>query len=282
MKIKLLMLILLARAIVVLGETPNINTSEGPIKSQDLNICLKQYSSADSNEIQRVRLQFSAEDGLFRSLLLGFTPDNAATDGFDYGYDAVNPDQYPNDMFWNINGQNYVIQGVGAFKDTKVYPLNVNITNACSISIALTGLENFDSEIDVFVFDSLLDTYTQINSLDFEIVLESAIYKNRFFIAFSNNTALSITENLQPSTVQVSYLTGSHEIFISSDILADIENIYLLNNKGQRIFTWEQQMLHKNIHTNLKIPVQQVAKGIYIMRVETEKSILKKKVIINN
>ena len=42
----------------------------------------------ETNQIKRVRLDFTSPLGYTRHLLLGFTPDNAASDSFDYGYDA--------------------------------------------------------------------------------------------------------------------------------------------------------------------------------------------------
>ena len=45
-------------------------------------------SSTDANttntEVQRVRIDFVSPDLYPRYLFLGFTPDNTATDGFDY------------------------------------------------------------------------------------------------------------------------------------------------------------------------------------------------------
>jgi hypothetical protein len=232
----------------------------------------------DPSPIQRVRLRFSAEDGLRRPLLLAFTPNNAASDGYDYGYDALNYDQYPNDMFWNIEGQNYVIQGVGAFDDSKAYPLNINITNAGLIKIGITDLENFDTEIDVFVYDSLLETSTQINAVDYEVTLEAGIYQNRFYVAFGSNDALSITNN-ETSSALVRYLIKSHEIYIKSAELMDIEKVRLLNIMGQTVMTWNKKEFNSTFG-EIRIPVVNIPEGTYIISAETSNATINKKAII--
>jgi len=234
---------------------------------------------ANSDDIQRLRLQFSAEDGLIRPLLLAFTPDNAATDGFDYGYDALAPDQYPNDMFWDIAGNNYVIQGVGAFDNTKIYPLNINVTNAGSIHIRLTGLENFESEIDVFVYDALLNTYTAINASDYEITLDAFSYINRFYVAFTSAASLLSEDENEAADLLISYLIHSHEIIIKSLDLLNVKKIHLINLFGQTVKIWDHQDF--NAHGgDLRMPVHSVAEGTYIIKVETFDSTHNKKAII--
>jgi hypothetical protein len=285
MKLKLLCFAITAFSVITYAKTPNMTNSKQLVTNSNSNK-FRMHPYTNPNDIQRVRLQFSSDDGLIRPLLLGFTPDNAATDGFDYGYDALNFDQFPNDMFWSIDGGNYVIQGVGAFDALKTYPLNVNITNAGSIRIALTGLENFNTEIDVFVYDSLLDTYTKINSNDFEIVLESDIYVNRFFVSFSSDdalsttddNALSITDNDEAS-VKINYLTASSEIYIKSAALMDIEKVHLINIIGQTIMSWNKKEF-SNQAVEIRIPVVNIPEGTYIIKVETYNAILNKKVIL--
>src|SRR5690606_5945607 len=97
-----------------------------------------------SDIIKRLRLKFTTPQGANRHLLLGFVPENAADDAYNYGYDALNTENLPDDMSWSIENNNYVIQGVGNFDTTKMYPLFVKLTTAGNIQVELTTLENFD------------------------------------------------------------------------------------------------------------------------------------------
>ena len=60
----------------------------------------EQFSIA--TQIQRVRVTFKSANGYTRYLLLAFTPNDTASDGFDYGYDALNIDNFADDMNWII------------------------------------------------------------------------------------------------------------------------------------------------------------------------------------
>ncbi|QRM90658.1 hypothetical protein FG167_15915 [Lacinutrix sp. WUR7] len=199
------------------------------------------------SDIQRVRIDFTMPTGYIKHLLLGFTPNNAASDGVDYGYDALSLDNFPNDLNWIIEDENYVIQGVGAFQDNKQYPLSMFISNAGDISIALDTLENFDSDIDVFLFDALYNTYTLLNDLDFQENVDQGTHLDRYFIAFKNNTngsvynsssdvQLSINENDTQET-SVSFLRKSKEIYITSN--QNISKLEVYDLLGKRLFKQE-------------------------------------------
>lgn len=233
------------------------------------------------NEIQRVRIDFTMPNGYVRHLLLGFTPDNAATEGVDYGYDALCPDNFPDDLNWMINNQRYVIQGVGEFIETNQYPLGMFITNSGNISIALNTLENFDSEIDVFLFDAFNNTYTLLNEIDFQKNVSTGTYLDRYFIAFRNNTngniidsstILSIAEN-ESNETSISFLRQSKEIYVqSNDFISKIEMYNLL---GQRVLTEE------NINSRtLKLPTYYTKENYGIVRVYTDQGVTNKKIVL--
>ncbi len=93
------------------------------ITTNGMSTTLNTDSPSTNSPIQRVRIDITTPTGYTRHLLLGFTQDNAATDGFDYGYDAHNIDDYDDDCNWMIGNDRYVIQGVGAFHESKTYPL---------------------------------------------------------------------------------------------------------------------------------------------------------------
>ena len=236
--------------------------------------------NAQQNEtidnVQRIRLEFTSEDELTRPLLLGFMPDNTATDGFDYGYDALYSDIFPNDMFWMIEDDMYVIQGVGAFDATKQYPLGLFITNSGVINISLIDLENFDSNINVFIYDSLLGTEVQINDSDFQISLVTGNYTDRFYLTF--NSTLSDLE-VDTESMLVNYLIDTQEIYININNAYDVNSVHLFNLLGQKIQSWDT--LDPINSREIRIPIKNIDEGPYILKVDYgEDLISSKKVII--
>lgn len=228
--------------------------------------------------IKRVRFNFTSPEGAIRPLLLAFTPDNEATEGFDYGYDAKNSDVFPSDMSFIIEDENYVIQGVGEFNVDNMYPVNISLGTSGTIEIALTELENFDEEIDVYVYDALLGTYHRINTVNYQIALDAGNHANRYFIAFKEDATLN-TPDEEFSNVIVNYLNASNEIYINVPTSVDIKQVYLVNMLGQTVKSWNAT--NAPLAHECRLPVKKVSEGNYVIKVRTsDNKLINKKVII--
>lgn len=253
------------------GESIFFRASEGGSKAT------QKRTTSDSNDIQRVRLTFKTPEGAIRPLLLGFTPNNAASDGIDYGYDAYNNDGFPSDLSFAIEGKKFVIQGVGAFDINKKYPLDMLLKIAGNIEIALSELENFDTDPDIFIYDALLDTYTKINDVSFQTTMKPGQYKDRFYIAFQPDTTLSIIDE-DFKDISVKYLQKTDEIYVKTPASIEVRQVYLVNMAGQAVRSWN--MTNMNFGQEFKIPVKNISEGNYVLKVETNTNSYNKKVII--
>ena len=229
------------------------------------------------DNIQRVRLAFTTPENATRHLLLAFTPDDDATDGIDYGYDASNSDDFPSDLSFAIQGRKFVIQGVGAFDINKKYPLDMTVGVTGNVAIALTELENFDEDIDVYVHDALLDTYTRINTVSFQANLEKGNYNGRFSIVFQPDTTLDIIDQ-DFKDISVKYLQKTDEIYVKTPASIEVRQVYLINIAGQAVRSWN--MTNMNFAQEFKIPVKNISEGNYVLKVETNTNSYNKKVII--
>src|SRR5690606_14997479 len=119
-------------------------------------------------------------------------------------------DDFPSDMSFIIENEKYVIQGVGEFDVDKMYPVTLDLGIAGNIEIELTALENFDTDIDVFVYDALLGTYSRINTVNYQIALNAGSHANRYFITFKEDATLDVVDD-QFSNVVVNYLSATNE-----------------------------------------------------------------------
>ncbi|WP_242118061.1 hypothetical protein [Aestuariivivens sediminicola] len=226
----------------------------------------KDYSSvfettSAETEIQRVRIYFTSPNGIIRYLLLAFMSDNSATDGFDYGYDALNHDNLADDLNWIIENDRYLIQGVGAFNDTKTYPLGLFLKNSGDISIGLYRTENFDDPIHVYIHDAYLNTYTEITEeTTFNEAMTKGDYTDRFYIAFKDisednvaKNSLSGSEAFSENT-RIQYLTNSKELYVNTGGSQHIKNITIHNLLGQTVYRVNgiQNQMTKMVLPNLK------------------------------
>ncbi|MFL1013475.1 hypothetical protein [Flavisericum labens] len=240
-------------------------------------------SLAISSNIQRVRIDFTMPDGYVRHLLLAFTKDNSASDNYDYGYDAINRDAYPYDLNWMIGDLRCTTQGVGAFDDSKQYPLNMFMSKDGQVEIALEELENFDTPIDLFIYDSQLNTYTQINDSNYADTIEAGDYLDRFYLVFKDNSADSSiafkslsNEEVSLTDANIGYLNNTKELYVETNDKFTISTIHIYSLSGQEVFS----LNHVN-SSQIKVPfyVNQLKFGIVL--VETNQgALLRKKIAI--
>ncbi|WP_242086303.1 T9SS type A sorting domain-containing protein [Aestuariivivens sediminis] len=201
-------------------------------------------SVSTTTEIQRVRVYFTSPTGLVRYLLLGFTSDDSATDGFDYGYDALNRDDLPDDLNWMIEDGRYLIQGVGVFNDSKEYPLGLFLEHSGDISIGLYATENFENPIDVYIHDTYLDTYTKITEQSvYTEEMTKGNYVDRFYIAFKDNSVTNLAKSSLSTpdefieNTRINYLGNTKELYINTSMSNSIKSISIFNLNGQKVYT---------------------------------------------
>lgn len=78
----------------------------------------------------------------------------------------------------------------------------------------------------------------------------------------------------------VNYLNNTNEIYIKTPNTVKINQVYLINILGQIENSWN--ILNTNSSYEFKIPVNNVSNGVYIIRVETNKNSINKKVLVQH
>jgi hypothetical protein len=171
-----------------------------------------------------------------------------------------------------------VIQGVGAFNIENMYPVVIDLGVSGNIEIEITELENFEDDIDVYVYDALLGTFTRINDVSYQINLDAGSHENRYFITFQEEGVLSIDDFILNDIV-VNYLSNSNEIYIKMPNNIDVKQVYLMNMLGQSIKSWNRT--NTAISQETRIPVRKIAEGNYIIKVQTsDNRTVNKKIVI--
>lgn len=242
-------------------------------------------SSTTTTQVQRVRIDVTTSMGYTRHLLLGFTPDNAATDGFDYGYDAVNGDNYANDSSWMVGDQRCVIQGVGAFHESKTYPLGLFLSDAGNVEFSLEALEHFEQEINVYIYDALTEMVTSISDANLIEQMSQGNHVDRFFIAFTNDVSLMSFENSQLSvedaiktTPEISYISSTKELQIKSLQSLDVQEVRLYSILGQKVKQWSH--VKPNLSGNYRLSLSNISRGTYLVSLKTKSGKFNKRLII--
>ena len=229
-------------------------------------------------EFPKIRLGFTAANNLQRQLLLGFMDKNA-TSGIDTGYDANMIDVQPNDMYFLNTNTKLVIQGDGYFNTSNVYPLGVVTAVEGNVKFNLDNLEEFDSNQNIYIFDNVTNLYHDIRKEAFEIYLPVGTVNNRFSLRFKNTAAIEENILVSNENIMVAFTKNDKMInVINNAIDTKVKSVILFNILGQFLNAWE---VKNEDQAKIKIPVYNISSGTYIVKVQTSKGHINKKIIIN-
>ncbi|MFV8373985.1 LamG-like jellyroll fold domain-containing protein [Flavobacterium sp. LB1P71] len=233
--------------------------------------------SVINNYYKKIRLGFNSHDNHHRQVLLGFMNEKATSE-MDYGYDGLNIDDFPNDMYL-LNGENQlVIEGEGFFDANASYPIGVKTDAEGKVKFLIDELENFDSSQAIYIYDDLTKMYHDIRNETFEVILPEGENNNRFSLRFTNKTLSVDDKIINDSTIKITHIQNDNILIINNNTLETIvEKATLFNIIGQLISTWE---IENQDQKNIQLPLKKVNSGVYIVKIYTTKGDFSKKVII--
>ena len=231
--------------------------------------------TADTDTRSKIRLGFDSPTGMHRQLLVG--ADSNTTNLFDIGYDAPMFGVNSDDMFWEINNIEFVIQAIPDFNADQIIPLGLTIENEGKATIKIDELENIPETTKIYLHDKITGIYHDIRNSDFTISLAIGEYKNRFSIQFTNKT-LDVDENNLNDDLIVLYSNNNKVLIIQNKALdSTVDEVRLFNILGQAVANWD---VKNENQTKIQIPIKNLSSGVYIVKLKTSKGAYSKKIII--
>ncbi|MBP2284733.1 hypothetical protein H4V97_003051 [Flavobacterium sp. CG_23.5] len=222
----------------------------------------------------KIRLGFNTANNHHRQLLIGFM-NNVATDGLDLGYDGYQIDTQTNDSYFLINDLEYTIQGVGAFDVSKAYPVGVKTDTMGNVQFVIDSAEFLPANQKIYIHDKETAIYYDITNKAAEVNLPAGTYNTRFELTFQTDKSLAVKENELPESMLMIYNNEvKKKLFVSKNQSIDIKEISIYNIIGQQLSTLKKV---PNLNT-IEIPFN-VQRGVYLIKVITDKGIISKKVI---
>lgn len=238
-------------------------------------------SSADTSDEafdprMKIRLEFNSVNTYTRKILV--VADENASMSYDWGYDAELYDNQVDDMYWLIDNDKYVIQGIDAINPDTELPLGINIDSDGINQISIDKLENIPDNMDIYLNDMELGIYHNLKESSYEINLLAGTYLDRFKIVFSAGDTLSIeTTEKDNAVLNVFYNINDENITILNPNNFMIEGIEIYTILGQSIMLQEENSSENEIH----IDTTTFSTGTYIVKIETETGSYSHKVIVN-
>lgn len=178
-------------------------------------------------------------------------------------------------MYWLINNEKFIIQGINEINEQTIIPLGVHTKTDGFNSIIIDELENVSNELDVYLHDKELSIYHDLRQSKYEIYLAAGQFLNRFEITFSQDKTLDTEEN-ENKQIEVYFSNEKNSIVINNPASKLIESVEMFNILGQTLF----QFLTNTTNNHIEYNANQIKAGNYILKIETEFGMISKKVLI--
>ena len=231
---------------------------------------------------RKIRLGYNSSNNYHRQVLLGFM-DEKATSDIDNGYDAYNFDDFPNDMYFLNDEEQFVIQGVGYFDSNDSYPIGVKADADGKVKFMIDELENFGKNEKIFIYDAENDSYNDIRKKQYEVLITSGENNDRFSLCFKQKTKKEKEEKEPKGSKNSKDLKMVHlqkkNVFEINNKSSDtiLRKVTLYNMNGQSIATWE---IEDQSQQNIELPINNLSSGLYIAKIYTSTGELSEKIII--
>ncbi len=236
----------------------------------------KSNKTSISDTRTKLRIGFNSPSSIRRQILA--TVDQRASQNYDWGFDSKYIDEQVDDMYWMINNDKYVIQGLNEFTLETILPLGIHTKKAGEIKITIDKIENETTTLNIYLHDKDLNVYHNLKQSDYKVSLNVGTYLNRFEITFSNKleqTALSI-DDLNNDSLNVFYSNKKSSLVIQNPNLTILKSAELFNILGQSVYKFDK--IGNEDYQEFKTIRLQA--GTYTIKLKTSENIISKKVLI--
>jgi hypothetical protein len=259
----------------------NIMYKAAPVPKKDLFWTNNDNDNIEKDTYKRIRLGYNSSNNYHRQVLLAFM-DEKATSDIDNGYDGYSFDDFPNDMYFLNNEDQLVIQGVGYFNRNDSYPIGVKADTAGKVKFTIDGLENFNENDEIFIYDSENGSYHDIRKKEYEVLIASGENNSRFSLCFKEKMKKEKEEKkeetITPEDIEMMHLQRQNVFEINNKSLeTSLKKVILYNMNGQSVATWE---IEDQLQQNIQLPIKKLSSGVYIAKIYTSAGELSKKIII--
>jgi hypothetical protein len=271
-----------------------------PVNSQFLRPEINSKKDKQVDTRAKIRLDYRSPMGYHRQILVGV--DSNTTNGFDLGYDAALNDNNPEDMFWLINGNEFVIQGVPNFDLEQVLPLGIKLKEEGDFSIRINKLENVAEDVNIYLKNLQDSTYFDLRKADFKMKLEPGNYNERFQLVFQKEKISpeepdpdeetgeeteeeeqeqgtdggSGEEEITDEKIEVFYVGNNRELAILNPAKFEIQRVVIYDMLGAKI----QEYQYVSSEKEVRLPVREFAAAVYVVKLYSGNKEISKSIIL--
>jgi hypothetical protein len=250
--------------------------ANGKKKNQSKATKYKTNANANPLPIIKLGLDYKNLEGkeFHRQIGISFSINNSFEP--DYGYDSKVYESNSTDFYWKFNTDDskYAIAGIQEISSDLEVPLEIILAKDGDIDIGIDEWKNIDR--NVYLKDKENDTIYTLNNGKATLTLEQNTYTDRFVLAFDEKqNAVNADDPKKPFKLYFNH--KNRKIVLVKKDPIKIKKVKLFKINGRKVQQWDLKKQHKKMKFKVK---NSVKKGLYVVKVKTNKGIFKKKILI--
>ncbi|WP_205860454.1 T9SS type A sorting domain-containing protein, partial [Polaribacter sp. 11A2H] len=212
---------------------------------------------------------------LHNQIAISFQESNSFA--YDKGYDSEAYEIGKTDMYWKFSNdyRKYVIAGVQSISNELEVPLEVIMDYSGKVNIMVDEIQNVSR--DIYITDKLTGTSYSVKNGKTTLTLDKGLYTNRFVLAFTPSNTLDLEDEILAAYTNIYADNKNNQIVISINNEIEINKVELFDILGKKVSLWNIKEQKETYQLGIK---KQLPTGIYIVKMDTDKGTINKKVVI--
>ncbi|WP_179218239.1 T9SS type A sorting domain-containing protein [Dokdonia pacifica] len=210
---------------------------------------------------------------------IGFTPN--ATPGFDPGYDSPRLGTFISLFTTLETGEQLAIQGREAFDPTIELTLGfaTSVETEENYTISIDHLEGIGLEnTPVFLIDNLNDTIINLKESDYNFIATNGIQSERFTIVFQERDVLGTEEVSFDENITLYPNPAIDQVTLRYQGQAQLQELAIIDLNGKLV----KRVDLRNFNNAQTIQTSELAKGVYFLKIQSDRNTTVKKLIIRD
>ena len=235
-------------------------------------------SKVTTLEKHRIWINLTNNQGAFKQTLLGYLSN--ATNEYEGRFDGLSYDGNDFLDFYSVlKDKNLTIQGRALpFDQEDKVELGFKVALAGTFNISIDSKEGVfaDANQAVFLEDKVTNSLFDLKNGNYTFTTEKGTFNNRFVLRYTDKT-LGLDEINKYEDSIVLYSNNYKTIIIKNNTNSILNSVLLFNIDGQNIIHWDVKDIAQ---TTLQLPIKNLTSGVYVLKINTSKGEIGKKIIV--
>lgn len=255
----------------------------GRLNSQGEEVIAMSHNGLDYSDIinnptiiPEIRIHTKVNDTFYKENVIAFR------DNTDLSYnkfcDGKSIADLSDDIYFLADNHKLAIKSLTYDEYARIPLVLKASTQASTFSVTINELTHVDDTVNVYVFDSQENTYTNIKNGTFDISLAEGLYDDRFEVTFTNEETLS-NEEVTISDFIVFQDNNNSQLTVKNPNNININSVTLFDVSGKQVFN----AIDLDSQDTYRFSTKNFSDGVYVTVIGLENSdTLSKKLIIKN